>query len=209
MKSPTYNSGLPLSGNTMETCADCTNLKTFECGWCPTLGRCSSGTDRKRDEWLLKGCDKAQAVSEDECASVEVPVRKTKQSAATVPLQPSSRNSERTDEDSDEDVEGGGVGTVMGVLIPFGLVFLAVGWLMYAYRNPHTKSGQLLIQVGRSCKSSSKWTLLTPLSKLIANRMQMNGVKQVSVVVVGRADLPLIPRLVIHRLFFFFSAVPS
>lgn len=45
--------------------------------------------------------------------------------------------------------EKGGMGTVLGVLIPFGLVFLAVGWVMYAYRNPHTKSGQFLIQVRR------------------------------------------------------------
>lgn len=54
--------------------------------------------------------------------------------------------------DGDDDVEDheeakGGMGTAMGVLIPFGLVFLAVGWVMYAYRNPHTKSGQFLIQV--------------------------------------------------------------
>lgn len=43
----------------------------------------------------------------------------------------------------------GNVGTAMGILIPFGLVILAVGWVFYAYRHPHTKSGQLLIQVRR------------------------------------------------------------
>lgn len=39
------------------------------------------------------------------------------------------------------------VGTVLGFIIPIGLVLTAVLWVFYAYRNPQTKSGQFLIQV--------------------------------------------------------------
>lgn len=41
----------------------------------------------------------------------------------------------------------GGVGVVLGLFVPIILVMTLVLWVFYAYRNPHTKSGQLLIQV--------------------------------------------------------------
>lgn len=65
-----------------------------------------------------------------------------------------SRNSAH---DDDPDAEGvkGGVGTAMGVMIVFGLIVLASGWVFYAYRNPHTKSGQLLIQVRKDSKEGN------------------------------------------------------
>lgn len=39
------------------------------------------------------------------------------------------------------------VGVAFGFMVPICLVFAVTLWLFYAYRNPHTKSGQLLIQV--------------------------------------------------------------
>lgn len=35
----------------------------------------------------------------------------------------------------------------LGLFIPICLVSCVLLWVLYAYRNPHTKSGQLLIQV--------------------------------------------------------------
>lgn len=41
----------------------------------------------------------------------------------------------------------GGFGMVLGLFIPIILIMTLMIWIFYAYRNPHTKSGQLLIQV--------------------------------------------------------------
>ncbi|XP_034485471.1 plexin domain-containing protein 1 [Drosophila innubila] len=38
------------------------------------------------------------------------------------------------------------VGVAFGFMVPICLVFAITLWLFYAYRNPHTRSGQLLIQ---------------------------------------------------------------
>lgn len=35
----------------------------------------------------------------------------------------------------------------LGILLPIIVIASLVMWVFYAYRNPHTKSGQLLIQV--------------------------------------------------------------
>lgn len=35
----------------------------------------------------------------------------------------------------------------LAALIPLCLIVAIAGWLLYAYRNPHTKSGQMLIRV--------------------------------------------------------------
>lgn len=46
-----------------------------------------------------------------------------------------------------EKTDSSSVGLVLGLFLPMTLVFSLVLWIFYAYRNPHTKSGQLLIQV--------------------------------------------------------------
>lgn len=47
----------------------------------------------------------------------------------------------------DESVERKSMGVTLGVFVPICLVSCALLWILYAYRNPHTRSGQLLIQV--------------------------------------------------------------
>lgn len=87
---------------------------------------------------------------EPECPSPEVVAKPSIiRTLDTQSVPAASRNTDHSHNDYEEEheEEKGGMGTAMGVLIPFGLVFLAVGWVMYAYRNPHTKSGQFLIQV--------------------------------------------------------------
>lgn len=43
--------------------------------------------------------------------------------------------------------DSGGVGMALGLFLPLVVVMCLGIWIFYAYRNPHTKSGQLLIQV--------------------------------------------------------------
>lgn len=40
-----------------------------------------------------------------------------------------------------------GVSGIIGILMVVGLVVGMVGWAAYAYRNPHSASGQILIRV--------------------------------------------------------------
>lgn len=49
----------------------------------------------------------------------------------------------------DNEPKAGGVGFVIGLLLPIVFIMSIIVWVFYAYRNPHTKSGQLLIQVSK------------------------------------------------------------
>ncbi|KAI0222266.1 Plexin domain-containing protein 2 [Lamellibrachia satsuma] len=43
--------------NRLYNCVDCqTSDIGFDCYWCNTIGRCSSGFDRSRQQWLTAGC---------------------------------------------------------------------------------------------------------------------------------------------------------
>jgi len=42
-----------------------------------------------------------------------------------------------------------GVSGIIGILTVIALVVGLVGWGVYAYRNPHSASGQMLIRVRR------------------------------------------------------------
>lgn len=45
----------------------------------------------------------------------------------------------------------------IGILLPIVVIITLLMWVFYAYRNPHTKSGQLLIQV--SSNNKTKWNV--------------------------------------------------
>ncbi|XP_015041302.2 plexin domain-containing protein 2 isoform X1 [Drosophila pseudoobscura] len=172
-------------------CQACINHNTtFACSWCPALNRCSTGTDRKKHEWIQKGCDTAAIHDAGTC-----PVLGTKgnnagqentgaasssgsgnsstaspaSSAATEPTLSSTRAPRATaqtktvadasssrspadgkllnaDELSQAQGDNKSVGMAFGFMVPICMVFAVTLWLFYAYRNPHTKSGQLLIQ---------------------------------------------------------------
>ncbi|EDW30548.1 GL26788 [Drosophila persimilis] len=172
-------------------CQACINHNTtFACSWCPALNRCSTGTDRKKHEWIQKGCDTAAIHDVGTC-----PVLGTKgnnagqektgtasssgsgnsstaspaSSAATEPTLSSTRAPRATaqtktvadasssrspadgkllnaDELSQAQGDNKSVGMAFGFMVPICMVFAVTLWLFYAYRNPHTKSGQLLIQ---------------------------------------------------------------
>ncbi|XP_025073490.1 uncharacterized protein LOC105424795 [Pogonomyrmex barbatus] len=62
-----YLKALPTCLN-FDNCRDClTKVPDFECKWCPELNKCSTGTSRQRQEWLLKGCDVRNIKEADSC----------------------------------------------------------------------------------------------------------------------------------------------
>ncbi|BFG02609.1 plexin domain-containing protein 1 [Drosophila madeirensis] len=172
-------------------CQGCINHNTtFACSWCPALNRCSTGTDRKKHEWIQKGCDTAaihdvgtcpalggkgnnagqekagtasssstaspasSAATEPTLSSTRAPraTAQTKTDASSSGSSSSSSSSTaegklmNADELSQAQAENKSVGMAFGFMVPICMVFAVTLWLFYAYRNPHTKSGQLLIQ---------------------------------------------------------------
>ncbi|XP_018803012.1 PREDICTED: plexin domain-containing protein 2 isoform X2 [Bactrocera latifrons] len=163
-------------------CAACINHKTsFDCAWCPTLNRCSTGTDRKKQEWQHKGCDRTQIVNTSACPALgqkgnnaidsgntnastnttptDVPTENVNNnqhessthvsdtnSATVTPVHDDNHAVKVMNEALESHAESKSMGLALGFLVPICLVLTVVLWVFYAYRNPHTKSGQLLIQ---------------------------------------------------------------
>ncbi|XP_017066979.1 plexin domain-containing protein 2 isoform X2 [Drosophila eugracilis] len=175
-------------------CNSCINHNTtFTCLWCSALNRCSTGTDRKKNEWLQKGCDAAAINTSSFCPALgekgnnaaaqakngaansgaagsstspttaatgsstpvtEPTVVSTRTPHATAQAKPTSNASSDVHTDSkvgnaelsQAGADNKNVGVAFGFMVPICLVFAVTLWLFYAYRNPHTKSGQLLIQ---------------------------------------------------------------
>lgn len=167
---------------TYNDCASCIQHQTsFECSWCPILNRCSTGTDRKRQEWLHKGCDRGpinvvnlcpplghkgnnagqitnQTIidhSENSHNGDYFPIKSNEENSETSytsqSVYPVHKMAENFDETNVGDVHS--MGMVLGFIVPICLIITLIVWVFYAYRNPHTKSGQLLIQY-----RPSQWT---------------------------------------------------
>uniref|UniRef100_A0A2M4CWZ4 Putative extracellular protein tem7 n=2 Tax=Anopheles darlingi TaxID=43151 RepID=A0A2M4CWZ4_ANODA len=158
----------------------------FKCLWCPTINRCSTGTDRKRQDWIQKGCDKTIISDETQCPAIgqkgnnfgeliEITThifdihnvshdyRKLSShnnaTATTQVLTESSKtiSTERTIEKidnvnkvhtyhSEPHHASSSSNLLVSMLILLVICFACIAWIVYAYRNPHTKSGQLLIR---------------------------------------------------------------
>ncbi|XP_067638787.1 plexin domain-containing protein 2 isoform X2 [Eurosta solidaginis] len=171
-------------------CAACSNHNTaFDCAWCPTLNRCSTGTDRKKQDWQEKGCERIQISDASACPPLGSKGNDAKQennsshnngAANTAPtnlpnvIVDSSNSTQTINENSEHSSDAINatitpehdddhatkamkealeahpqpkrMGIALGFLVPICLVITMMLWVFYAYRNPHTKSGQLLIQ---------------------------------------------------------------
>lgn len=132
------------------------------------MNRCSTGTDRKRQEWIQNGCERTLLKDSKTCAPLgtkgnnyasqqQVPSTATNsneqwissnadsnKSSNTPPLD--VRKSALSHADGDKGKQNN-ASFLLGILLPIIVVMTLVMWVFYAYRNPHTKSGQLLIQV--------------------------------------------------------------
>lgn len=176
-------------------CNSCINHNTtFTCLWCSVLNRCSTGTDRKKHEWLQMGCEATAIHTSSLCPALgdkgnnaagqgkngsansgasangatntstsssdsstpvtEPSVMSTRAPHATAYIKPGVDHSSDIHADgkvgnaelSKAEADNKNVGVAFGFMVPICLVFAVTLWLFYAYRNPHTKSGQLLIQ---------------------------------------------------------------
>ncbi|XP_029157552.1 plexin domain-containing protein 2 isoform X2 [Nylanderia fulva] len=144
-----YLKALPTCLN-FDNCRDClTKVPDFDCKWCSDLNKCSTGTSRQRQEWLLKGCDVRNIKEADNC-----------------PAQITNYKGEEYDHDGhvhpDESITANemsakqerpapnkmnmGVSGIIGILTIVALVAGLAAWGAYAYRNPHSASGQMLIR---------------------------------------------------------------
>lgn len=167
------NTIISLTANpTCHSLKDCTSCiqnldSVFKCYWCPAINKCSTGTDRKRQEWLQKGCDIAQITNANACPTIgtkgnnygaeqSYEVKSVTNADDLYEHSVSIQDSSRIKGDSGVHIQSaahpysnddkGSVGMALGVFIPIALVLCLAVWVFYAYRNPHTKSGQLLIQ---------------------------------------------------------------
>lgn len=156
-----------------ETCDSCINHDTgFNCTWCPQIQKCSSGTDRNKQDWLLRKCERTTIVNASACApynvnvgpgGIAVPVSgntayttdkqgsfpqdtvvKNAKDKATVE-QPAPGDAAAVSTPKEPQAHSA-IGGVVVSFIVITLIVSALAWVYYAFKNPHTRSGQILIK---------------------------------------------------------------
>ncbi|XP_048521045.1 plexin domain-containing protein 2 [Dendroctonus ponderosae] len=132
-----YLTALPTCLNYLN-CSSCLiSVENLNCTWCPGLQQCSTGLDRNRQFWLDKDCENKNVSSVDSCSLIE----KSKPSQ----IEPAKH------------LEVDYIGTVpkeepigaSGYMIIIFIIAVVAGcavWTGYAYKYPHTASGQMLIR---------------------------------------------------------------
>lgn len=147
-QSAIYLKALPTC-NQYDSCLTCSKAPpNLECIWCPAVKRCSNGFDRKRQEWLSNYCDKIQ---KSDCSiKTESDVQQNSMSSNSnqmISVEPSSSKQMMTPDRIMPDPRAGEGGTAFVTLLMFMALTSGVAlWAFYAYKNPHTPSGQLLIK---------------------------------------------------------------
>ncbi|XP_018334722.1 plexin domain-containing protein 2, partial [Agrilus planipennis] len=131
---------------TSKDCVSCLSesLASFKCSWCPKMNKCSNGYDRSRQTWLTMGCDKVQIVNESLCQSG------SSSSAAEVYEDTlHDRDVSFVHASRSEALDGSVNIGLSGIMTIICMIAFSGGlgvWILYAYRNPHTTSGQMLIR---------------------------------------------------------------
>lgn len=151
------------------TCESCLNHDTgFNCTWCPQIQKCSSGTDRNKQDWKLRNCEKTTIRNVATCTAGREPAPGNRTAYSTDTPQPPNHNTtvdNIKEHDAESPVKNGTAGTVSKVISQQGaevhrtavgsviVAFLAItlvcgaaAWALYAFKNPHTRSGQILIK---------------------------------------------------------------
>ncbi|XP_034236773.1 plexin domain-containing protein 2 [Thrips palmi] len=143
----------------MKDCTSClTKITNFECNWCPSARRCSNGMDRYRQDWLLKGCEPTESnvgkvkQRSDQCTEDEiVPPVTHHEIEEPVPRSKAAKQSQEapliiSHQDQTADEVGVSMSSVVGILLLVVFVCTVSLWVLYAYRHPHSASGQWLIR---------------------------------------------------------------
>lgn len=132
----------------MHNCSSCVSAKiNLNCIWCPRLNRCSTGQDRNRQYWVDNGCEVRNVTTEGMCPSKESTMY--------------GNHSLNYDVEQDNSFDRDYIGhyplrpfppTQLGASGYVAIIFLIATisgfafWTVYAYRNPHSASGQMLIR---------------------------------------------------------------
>ncbi|XP_063987454.1 plexin domain-containing protein 2 [Diachasmimorpha longicaudata] len=143
----------------MDNCMDClTKVPKFECKWCPNLNQCSTGIFRNRQDWVEKDCDMksikdvgscpAKKNFSDQTANHELARggAEGESSASVEPNRLSKDYSALEQTHEHMNMNHMGVSGIIGILLVVSLIAGLAGWAAYAYRNPHSASGQMLIR---------------------------------------------------------------
>lgn len=130
----------------MHTCDACLSQKiSFQCQWCDSIGRCSNGLDRNRQEWLLNSCETHHTQLAESCPPAPPGSPQGEDSYPETFGGDAAVESFTADKEGGDGGGGGSVGVVIGVVFLVTLL-MALGWVSYAYFYPHSTSGQLLIK---------------------------------------------------------------
>lgn len=119
-----------------KNCTSCIKKDTnFDCFWCDN--RCSSGIDRNRQEWHKNDCEKYKLKDENMCTK----------GVTTVPPSIVNNSVVESSTKSESQINSSSSSTsLFFVALCVSLIIMTVVWTLYAYLNPHTRSGQMLIR---------------------------------------------------------------
>ncbi|XP_057330755.1 plexin domain-containing protein 2 [Microplitis mediator] len=144
----------------MENCTDClTKVPEFTCKWCAELNQCSTGTFRQRQDWLEKGCDQKSITEESSCPvspktltghndhhdNAHI-ISDGELSADVQPNRLANEPAITEHSHSHVNMSHMSFSGIISILLVISLVSGLAGWAVYAYRNPHSASGQMLIR---------------------------------------------------------------
>lgn len=129
-------------------CESCLTMGIgFDCSWCPETSKCSSGIDRNRQDWIIHECHHSSINNISICPAVSNISDTNKHRISVQNFPEDEVHTEQTvtallaDESSSTSVS-----SLIGILMCIGFLMSLSLWGLYAYRNPHTTSGQLLIK---------------------------------------------------------------
>uniref|UniRef100_A0A915CUG8 Plexin domain-containing protein 2 n=1 Tax=Ditylenchus dipsaci TaxID=166011 RepID=A0A915CUG8_9BILA len=142
-----------------KTCQDCStaNLKLFHCSWCDPKGLASDSSQNKAfcSDQIGLNRRRQEHQCEQHCTIPIAASESTPASTAVTPPQHPDKVVALGDKDKGEQkpAESGGNGLAFLSLL-FLIAISSVIWILYAFYNPHTTSGQLLIKY-----RPSKWQI--------------------------------------------------
>lgn len=114
--------------------------------WCPSVNKCSTGIDRNRQDWLAQDCNRKRIENETMCSHVNSTDNVDFNYSSVDSLDHSSTAS-RVYAKTINKPEQVGISGILAIIFLLTMVAGLAFWVFYAYRNPHTTSGQILIKV--------------------------------------------------------------
>ncbi|XP_072179325.1 plexin domain-containing protein 2-like [Diadema setosum] len=157
--------------NLYKSCSECLEMRAaiqFDCGWCSKIGRCSSGFDRNRQDWLDADCPEN---AQEECHNPGKNSVTTEQINKIYRGSPTHLNNRFGNKQSSP-YNAVRTALVIVFLILFVLVFIGCGFAIYAFKNPQSRSGQALIQFQHLVRRGMRRNPQDNYEESIVNNMQ-------------------------------------